>query len=150
MWLRPLFDFSATTVGRNSLSDLVYIGGFSGRLDSQAVARFMLNRYGAARFVLVNSDAVGNDHPLTIEHIDRYRNSSLLSLCALMHRKHIQGSANRPWLLRIERELKAAFQAAERMLRLRVFLADHIDRQLVIRDELHSRRLPRSRQEISK
>jgi hypothetical protein len=32
----------------------------------------MLNRYGAARVVLVNSDAGGNEHPLTIEHIGWY------------------------------------------------------------------------------
>ncbi len=54
------------------MSELIYIGGFSGGIDSQAAARFMLNRYGAARVVLVNSDAGGNEHPLTIEHIDWY------------------------------------------------------------------------------
>jgi 3'-phosphoadenosine 5'-phosphosulfate sulfotransferase (PAPS reductase)/FAD synthetase len=54
------------------VSELIYIGGFSGGIDSQAAARFMLNRYGAARVVLVNSDAGGNEHPLTIEHIDWY------------------------------------------------------------------------------
>jgi 3'-phosphoadenosine 5'-phosphosulfate sulfotransferase (PAPS reductase)/FAD synthetase len=32
----------------------------------------MLNRYGAARVVLVNSDAGGNEHPLTVEHIGWY------------------------------------------------------------------------------
>jgi hypothetical protein len=77
------------------------------------------------------------------------RTLSFLSLCAIVHRKHIEGSANRSWLPRIKRELKAAFQAAERMLRPRVFLADHIGRQLVIRDELHSRRLPQPLREIS-
>jgi 3'-phosphoadenosine 5'-phosphosulfate sulfotransferase (PAPS reductase)/FAD synthetase len=54
------------------VNEPVYIGGFSGGIDSQAAARFMLNRYGAARVVLVNSDAGGNEHPLTIEHIDWY------------------------------------------------------------------------------
>lgn len=54
------------------MSDLVYIGGFSGGIDSQAAARFVLNRYGAARVALVNSDAGGNEHPLTIKHIDWY------------------------------------------------------------------------------
>ena len=54
------------------MSELLYIGGFSGGIDSQAAARFMLNRYGAACVVLVNSDAGGNEHPLTIGHIDWY------------------------------------------------------------------------------
>src|ERR1700733_11319532 len=54
------------------MNELVYIGGFSGGIDSQAAARFMLNRYGAACVVLVNSDAGGNEHPLTIEHIAWY------------------------------------------------------------------------------
>ena len=54
------------------MSELLYIGGFSGGIDSQAAARFMLNRYGSARVVLVNSDTGGNEHPLTIEHIDWY------------------------------------------------------------------------------
>jgi PP-loop superfamily ATP-utilizing enzyme len=44
------------------VNEPVYIGGFSGGIDSQAAARFMLNRYGAARVVLVNSDAGGNEH----------------------------------------------------------------------------------------
>jgi hypothetical protein len=31
------------------VNDLVYIGGVSGGIDSQAAARFMLNRHGSAR-----------------------------------------------------------------------------------------------------
>jgi hypothetical protein len=31
------------------VSELIYIGGVSGGIDSQAAARFMLNRYGSAR-----------------------------------------------------------------------------------------------------
>jgi hypothetical protein len=54
------------------VSELIYIGGFSGGIDSQAATRFMLNRHGAARVVLVNSDAGGNEHPLTVEHIGWY------------------------------------------------------------------------------
>jgi DNA (cytosine-5)-methyltransferase 1 len=67
------------------------------------------------------------------------RTLSFLSLCAIVHRKHTEGFANRFWLPRIKRELKAALQAAERMLRLRVFLANQIDRQLVVLNELHAR-----------
>lgn len=51
------------------MSKPVYISGLSGGIDSQAAARFMLNRYGAAQVVLVNSDAGGNEHPLTTDHI---------------------------------------------------------------------------------
>lgn len=54
------------------MAELTYIGGLSGGIDSQAAARFMLNRYGAAHVVLVNSDAGGNEHPLTVEHIGWY------------------------------------------------------------------------------
>ena len=54
------------------MTEFVYIGGLSGGIDSQAAARFMLNRYGSACVVRVNSDAGGNEHPLTIEHINWY------------------------------------------------------------------------------
>jgi len=52
--------------------ELTYIGGFSGGIDPQAAARFMLNRHGPAHVVLVNSDAGRNEHPLTVEHISWY------------------------------------------------------------------------------
>ena len=54
------------------MSEHLYIGGFSGGVDSQAAARFMLNRHGPSHVVLVNSDTGGNEHPLTIEQIDWY------------------------------------------------------------------------------
>ena len=44
------------------MAELTYIGGLSGGIDSQA----------AAHVVLVNSDAGGNEHPLTVEHIGWY------------------------------------------------------------------------------
>ena len=56
----------------HAVSELIYIGGFSGGIDSQAASRFMLNRYGTAHVILVNSDAGGNEHPLTVEHVDWY------------------------------------------------------------------------------
>jgi hypothetical protein len=52
--------------------ELVYIGGFSGGIDSQAAARVMIDRHGADRVTLVNTDAGGNEHPLTCEHIAWY------------------------------------------------------------------------------
>ena len=69
---RALRAQTRPTAPECGMSELVYIGGFSGGIDSQAAARFMLNRYGAACVVLVNADAGGNEHPLTVEHIDWY------------------------------------------------------------------------------
>jgi hypothetical protein len=148
----------------------MYIGGFPGGIDSQAAARFMLNRYDAVCVVLVNSDAGENEHPLTIEHIGWYsenvhpssaslrievwpmrvssgcnRTASLFAARAGMHRERIEGFANRTRLLRIERKLKTAFEAAERMFRVRVFLADYIKRQFVVLNDLHARILSRWR-----
>lgn len=48
------------------------IVGFSGGIDSQAVSRWVLNRYPADDVVLVNTDAGGNEHPVTTEHIAWY------------------------------------------------------------------------------
>jgi 3'-phosphoadenosine 5'-phosphosulfate sulfotransferase (PAPS reductase)/FAD synthetase len=49
-----------------------HIVGFSGGIDSQACARWVLNRYPAEDVILLNSDAGGNEHPLTTEHICWY------------------------------------------------------------------------------
>lgn len=68
-----------------------------------------------------------------------------LMLRAIMRREQIERRADRTRLSRVERKLKAAFEAAERMFRVRVFLADHIYGQLVIFDELHARSLSRWR-----
>lgn len=54
------------------MSDTIYIGGFSGGIDSQAGARFMLNRYGPERVVLVNTEAGRNEHPITSAHVKWY------------------------------------------------------------------------------
>lgn len=54
------------------MSEQIYIGGFSGGIDSQAAARYMLNRYGHQRVVLVNTSAGQNEHPITQEHIAWY------------------------------------------------------------------------------
>lgn len=75
-------------------------------------------------------------------------NPSFFALSAVVHREHIERSADRPRLLWIERKLKAAFETAECMLRLRVFLADHVVRQLVVLNELHARSVPRTLQEV--
>lgn len=49
-----------------------HVLGFSGGIDSQACARWLLNRYQPEDVVLLNSDAGGNEHPLTAEFIARY------------------------------------------------------------------------------
>jgi 3'-phosphoadenosine 5'-phosphosulfate sulfotransferase (PAPS reductase)/FAD synthetase len=49
-----------------------HIVGFSGGIDSQAAARWVLNRYPAADVLLCNSNAGQWEDPLTIEFIDTY------------------------------------------------------------------------------
>ena len=49
-----------------------HVVGFSGGIDSQACARWVLNRFPAADVILLNSDAGGNEHPLTVEFVERY------------------------------------------------------------------------------
>lgn len=49
-----------------------HIVGFSGGIDSQAVARWVLNRYPKEDVVIVNTDAGGNEHPLTVEFVNWY------------------------------------------------------------------------------
>jgi 3'-phosphoadenosine 5'-phosphosulfate sulfotransferase (PAPS reductase)/FAD synthetase len=49
-----------------------HLVGFSGGIDSQACARWVLNRFPAEDVVLMNSDAGGNEHPLTTAFILEY------------------------------------------------------------------------------
>jgi len=49
-----------------------HIVGFSGGIDSQACARWVLNRYPKEDVILLNSDAGGNEHPITTEFIAWY------------------------------------------------------------------------------
>ena len=49
-----------------------HIVGFSGGIDSQACARWVLDRFPTADVILLNSDAGGNEHPLTTEFIAEY------------------------------------------------------------------------------
>lgn len=49
-----------------------HIVGFSGGIDSQACALWVRERYDAADIILVNSDAGGNEHPITTEHVAEY------------------------------------------------------------------------------
>lgn len=49
-----------------------HIVGFSGGIDSQACARWVLNHYDPADVILLNSNAGGNEHPLTSEFVAEY------------------------------------------------------------------------------
>lgn len=53
-------------------NDTWHIVGFSGGIDSQACARWVLNRYPNDRVILLNSLAGRNEHPLTEEFIKTY------------------------------------------------------------------------------
>lgn len=54
------------------MNKLKHIVGFSGGIDSQACARWVLNRFDPADVILTNSNAGGNEHPLTDEFIAEY------------------------------------------------------------------------------
>lgn len=49
-----------------------HIVGFSGGIDSQACARWVLNRYPAEDVILLNSNAGGNEHPMTEAFVAEY------------------------------------------------------------------------------
>lgn len=49
-----------------------HIVGFSGGIDSQACARWVLNRFPKEDVILMNSDAGGNEHPLTTQWVNWY------------------------------------------------------------------------------
>jgi 3'-phosphoadenosine 5'-phosphosulfate sulfotransferase (PAPS reductase)/FAD synthetase len=49
-----------------------HIVGFSGGVDSQAVARWVLNRFPHDDVILLNSDAGENEDPLTLAFVEKY------------------------------------------------------------------------------
>jgi 3'-phosphoadenosine 5'-phosphosulfate sulfotransferase (PAPS reductase)/FAD synthetase len=49
-----------------------HVVGFSGGIDSQATARWVLNRFPAEDVILLNSDVGGHEHPITTEFIEAY------------------------------------------------------------------------------
>ena len=49
-----------------------HVVGFSGGIDSQACTRWVLNRYPKEDVILLNSDAGGNEHPITTEFVAEY------------------------------------------------------------------------------
>lgn len=52
--------------------ELKHVVGFSGGIDSQACARWALNRYPKDDVILLNSDAGGNEHPITTGFVEWY------------------------------------------------------------------------------
>jgi 3'-phosphoadenosine 5'-phosphosulfate sulfotransferase (PAPS reductase)/FAD synthetase len=58
--------------GEEERETVKHIVGFSGGIDSQACARWVLNRYPAEDVILLNSNAGGNEHPLTTAFIAEY------------------------------------------------------------------------------
>lgn len=54
------------------MSKVKHIVGFSGGIDSQACARWVLNRYPAEDVLITNSPAGNNEHPLTSEFVAWY------------------------------------------------------------------------------
>lgn len=49
-----------------------HVVGFSGGVDSQACALWVRQRYPAEDVILLNSDAGGNEHPITTAFIEEY------------------------------------------------------------------------------
>lgn len=49
-----------------------HIVGFSGGIDSQACARWVLNRFPHEDVILMNSEAGENEHPLTVDFVAWY------------------------------------------------------------------------------
>jgi 3'-phosphoadenosine 5'-phosphosulfate sulfotransferase (PAPS reductase)/FAD synthetase len=52
--------------------EVKHVVGLSGGIDSQAVSLWVRNRYGTEDVILLNSNAGGNEHPLTVAHIQQY------------------------------------------------------------------------------
>jgi 3'-phosphoadenosine 5'-phosphosulfate sulfotransferase (PAPS reductase)/FAD synthetase len=58
--------------GRLKEGSVKHIVGFSGGIDSQACARWVLNRFPVEDVILLNSNAGGNEHPMTVGFIANY------------------------------------------------------------------------------
>lgn len=88
-----------------------HVVGFSGGIDSQACARWVLNRYPADDVILLNSDAGGNEHPLTTEFVHWYSDNvhPVVMLTPLM--SDLGSIGTRPSATRDRREEFAADDA---------------------------------------
>lgn len=56
----------------NTAKKLKHVVGFSGGIDSQATARWVLNRNDPDDVILINSDVGGHEHPITTEFVEWY------------------------------------------------------------------------------
>jgi 3'-phosphoadenosine 5'-phosphosulfate sulfotransferase (PAPS reductase)/FAD synthetase len=75
---------------------LYHVVGFSGGADSQACALWVRQRYPAEDIILLNSDAGGNEHPLTVAWVQWYSQMifPVTSVKALV--KDLGGRGTRP------------------------------------------------------
>lgn len=73
-----------------------HVVGFSGGIDSQACARWVLNRHPSEDVILINSDAGGNEHPMTTEFIKSYSRDvhPVVMLSPLI--SDLRGTASKP------------------------------------------------------
>lgn len=59
-------------MSKHDTKPVKHVVGFSGGIDSQACARWVLNRNDPSDVILINSDAGGNEHPITTEFVHWY------------------------------------------------------------------------------
>ena len=69
-----------------------HVVGFSGGIDSQACARWVLDRFPVEDVILLNSNAGENEHPLTTEFIEEYSRT----VHPIITIQAVAGDANRP------------------------------------------------------
>lgn len=89
-----------------------HILGFSGGIDSQACARWLLNRYPADDVILLNSDAGGNEHPITTAFVDWYSATVHPVVCLKAIIADLGGRGTRPGRTK---ERRAEFDESELM-----------------------------------
>lgn len=63
---RPVLEITTKS------GQLFHVVGFSGGIDSQACALWVRQQFPAESIILLNTDAGGNEHPLTVEFIQWY------------------------------------------------------------------------------
>lgn len=66
-----------------SSATVKHVVGFSGGIDSQACARWVLNRYPKEDVILLNSLAGRNEHPITVAFIEWYNQNVHPVSCAV-------------------------------------------------------------------
>ena len=83
------------------MNKTLHIVGFSGGIDSQACARWVLNRED--NVLLMNSDAGGNEHPITTAFIRAYSDSIYPVQMVSPLIRDLEGHGTRPGAIRDRR-----------------------------------------------